>query len=125
DAGKPDAADPIERFSSRPDATILCYATILFVETRMNDPERREQALGKDAPAEVANWFDPVQNVKADTPPCFIWQTVEDTRALPENAMAFATALRKAGHLFSLHLYVRGTHGIGIGVKSFSPEAQL
>ena len=28
DAGKPDAADPIERQSSRPDLGILCYAVI-------------------------------------------------------------------------------------------------
>ena len=30
DAGKPDAADPIERQSSRPDLGILCYAVISF-----------------------------------------------------------------------------------------------
>ena len=32
DAGKPDAADPIERQSSRPDLGILCYAVISMGE---------------------------------------------------------------------------------------------
>ena len=36
DAGKPDDADPIERVSSRPDATILCYAFILLDRTCQN-----------------------------------------------------------------------------------------
>jgi len=32
DAGKPDAADPIDRLSSRPDAGVLCYAVISLGE---------------------------------------------------------------------------------------------
>lgn len=125
DAGKPDAADAIERVSSRPDATILCYALILFSESRMNDPERREAALGKDAPQELALRFDPARNVRKDSPPHFIWQTVEDTKVPLENAVAMATALRTSGVPFDLHLYEKGVHGIGLGVKQVPASTPL
>lgn len=125
DAGKSDSADPVERVSSRPDATILCYALILFSETRMNDPLRRVEALGKDAPDAVVQRFDPARNVRKDTPPCFIWQTVEDDRVPLENALAISNALRASAVPFDLHLYEKGNHGIGLGVKQFSPDAVL
>ena len=125
DAGQADSADPIERASSRPDATVLCYAFILFDQKTMTDPQRREAALGKDVPDEVARRFAPALNVRKDTPPCFIWQTVEDTMVPVENALAFATALRTAGIHFSLQLFEKGHHGLGLGVKEFAPEAPL
>jgi acetyl esterase/lipase len=127
DAGKADAADPIERVSSRPDATILCYAFILFDEKTMTNPKSREAALGKDVPDEVALRFAPARNVRQDTPPCFIWQTVEDPGVLVENAFAFADALRAAHVHFALQLFEQGRHGLGLGagVKAYTPDAPL
>ncbi len=125
DAGKPDSADSIERVSSRPDATILCYALILFAETRSNDPQRREQALGKDAPPGAELRFDPPRNVRPETPPAFIWQTVEDSTVPAQNALAYANALQAAGVRFDLHLYEQGRHGIGLGAKQYTAQTPL
>jgi len=127
DAGKPDAVDPIERVSSRPDGTILCYGFILFDQRTMPDPQRREEWLGKDVPDEAALRYAPAHHVRADTPPCFVWQTVEDNKVIVENALAFANALRTAKRPFDLHLYEQGIHGIGLGLKGkpFTPEAVL
>lgn len=127
DAGKADAPDPIERASSRPDATILCYGFILFDQKTMTDPQRREDALGKDVPDEVGLRFAPARNVRTDTPPIFVWQTVEDDKVVVENALTFAHALRTANLPFDLHLYEKGKHGIGIGIggKPFTPDATL
>ena len=56
-------------------------------------------------------------HVTEKTPPCFLWHTIED-RAVPvRNALDFANALEKHKVLFSLHVYVRGRHGIGLGKK--------
>jgi len=127
DDGNTKEADVFEHVSSRPDATILCYGFILFDQRTMTDPQRREDALGKDVPDEVALRFAPARNVRANTPPCFIWQTVEDDKVVVENALTFASALRAAQIPFALHLYEKGKHGIGLGLgsKPFTTDASL
>lgn len=118
DAGRPNDADPIEHVSARPDLGILCYAFILFDRgERSKRIERQERFLGPKPQPEQINYFSPAQNVTRDTPPCFVWQTVEDTAVVVENALVFADALRHAGVPFDLHLYQKGKHGIGLGSK--------
>jgi acetyl esterase/lipase len=115
DGGRSEADDPIERVSSRPDICILCYAFILF--DRNDKPERHEQFLGKNPSPEQIRAYAPALNVRSDTPPCFIWQTVADPAVKVENALVFAEALRQAKVPFDLHLYQNGRHGIGLGAK--------
>ncbi|HUY92601.1 MAG TPA: alpha/beta hydrolase [Pirellulales bacterium] len=117
DAGRPEHDDPIERASSRPDATILCYAFILF--DRGDKPDRHERFLGPKPSAEQIRAFAPALNVTSKTPPCFIWQTVEDAAVPVENALVMAEALRQAGVPFDLHLYENGRHGIGLGTRNY------
>ena len=119
DAGKADASDPIERESSRPDLAVLCYGFILFDEP---NPEREKTFLGSDGTAEQKRLLSPRLNVRKDTPPTFIWQTVQDDKVVVENAFAFANALREKAVPFDLHLYENGRHGIGLGSKDYDPE---
>jgi acetyl esterase/lipase len=118
DAGKADATDPVERASSRPDLAVLCYGFILFDVPK---PEREEQFLGPNATPEQKRFLSPRLNVRSDTPPCFVWQTVEDDKVIVDNAFAFAAALREKGVPFDLHLYEKGRHGIGLGTKDGDP----
>lgn len=116
DAGKPESADPIERVSSRPDLGVLCYAFILF--DRGDNTSRYERFLGTTTPTpEQIRTLSPALNASKGTPPCFIWQTVEDASVVVENALVFTDALRKAGVPFDLHLYEKGRHGIGLGTR--------
>lgn len=39
-----------------------------------------------------------------------------------ENALEFAAALQRSGVPFDLHVYQKGPHGIGLGVKGWEPE---
>jgi acetyl esterase/lipase len=119
DDGQPDATDPIERASSRPDLAVLCYGFILFDEP---NPKREETFLGPDGTPEQKRLLSPRLNVRKDTPPTFIWQTVEDPGVVVENAFAFANALREKGVPFDLHLYEKGRHGIGLGSKELDPD---
>ena len=118
DAGKPNDPDPIEHASSRPDVAVLCYAFILF---DVPDADRELRFLGAGATPEQRELISPRLNVRANTPPCFIWQTSEDARVLPENALAFGEALRAKRIPFDLHFYEKGAHGIGLGTKTFDP----
>ena len=55
------------------------------------------------------------KQVRADTPPCFVWHTWEDHTVKVENALEFAAALRAKGVRFELHIYEKGAHGMGLG----------
>lgn len=117
DAGKPDASDPIEKVSSRPDLGILCYAVISMGEHTHQGS--KNNLLGEDPSPELVRELSNELQVTKDTPPCFVWHTAEDTAVPVENSLAFAAALRKAGVPFDLHIYERGRHGIGLGSQPY------
>ena len=112
DGGKPDAGDPIERQSSRPDLGILCYAVITLGENTHQGS--KQNLLGKDPSPELVRLLSNELQVSPQTPPCFIWHTWEDSAVKVENSLDFAAALRRAGVPFDLHIYQRGQHGIGL-----------
>ena len=113
DAGKPDAADPIERQSSRPDLGILCYAVITMGD--LTHKGSRQNLLGKEPTPELIDLLSNEKQVTPQTPPCFVWHTYEDTAVPVENSLNFAAALRRAGVPFDLHIYQKGGHGMGLG----------
>jgi acetyl esterase/lipase len=113
DAGKPDATDPVERESSRPDIVILCYPVISLGE--FTHAGSKNNLLGPNPSADLVQLLSNELRVTKDTPPTFIWSTMEDTTVPVENSLMFAAALRKAGVPFSLHIYEKGPHGLGLG----------
>jgi acetyl esterase/lipase len=120
DAGKPDAADPIEQQSSRPDLGILCYAVISMGD--IGHLGSRNNLLGKDPSPELIRELSNELHVTKDTPPCFIWHTYEDRGVRLENSLQFAEAMQRAGVPFDLHVYQKGPHGIGLGTPQWNPE---
>src|SRR5260370_19125067 len=85
DSGKPDAADPIERQSSKPDYQILIY------------PGIRAETV----------------NVTKDTPPTFM--LCADNDKGPSNAIpALYLALKKSGVPAELHIYASGGHRVRV-----------
>lgn len=113
DAGKPEAVDPIERESSRPDLGILCYAVISLGE--FAHAGSKKNLLGAEPDPALVKYLSNELQVTKDTPPCFLWHTVEDKSVAVENTLLFAAALRKAGGLPSVHIYEKGPHGLGLG----------
>jgi acetyl esterase/lipase len=119
DAGDPQSKDPVDRLSSRPDLGVLCYAVISMGQ--MSHGGSRKSLLGTNPPPELVRELSNELQVTKETPPCFIWATDEDKTVPVENSMMFAEALRKAGVPFDLHIYQKGSHGIGLGVKEYPP----
>jgi acetyl esterase/lipase len=110
---KPAQTDAIDAESARPDLAILCYPVITMGEfTHLGS---RTNLLGKDPAPELVKQMSAENRVTAQTPPTFIWSTYEDKTVPIENSLAFAQALRKAGVPFSLHIYEKGSHGLGFG----------
>ena len=102
DAGTPDAADPVERESSRPDFAFLIYCP---------DPATWGKKEGER------------RVVDATTPPTFIFHTAEDNLLSPNGVMAYFQALRAAGVEAELHVFGGyGPHGVGLGAGLPGPQ---
>ncbi|MCP5516989.1 MAG: alpha/beta hydrolase [Verrucomicrobiales bacterium] len=115
DGGRPQANDPVERLSSRPDLGILCYAVITMGE--FTHQGSRRNLLGDAPTEELITLLSNERQVSPETPPCFVWHTWEDQAVPVENSLQFAAALRRAGVPFDLHIYQQGRHGIGLADK--------
>lgn len=116
DEGKPDADDPVERVSSRPDFLILCYPVITFTGPYVHKGSR-DNLLGKNPDPKLVESFSNDKQVTKNTPPTFLFHTDEDTAVPPENSALFYLALKKAGVPAELHVYEKGKHGVGLAPK--------
>ncbi len=114
DAGKADAADPIDRVSSRPDFAVLGYPVISLVEPFTHQGSKTN-LLGEHPDPALARSLSSETQVTAQTPPTFIYQTNADTTTPAENAVAYYLALRKAGVPSEMHIFKDGAHGSGLG----------
>lgn len=112
-AGDPDAEDPVERLSSRPDAFIPCYAVASLCQyTHLGT---RENLLGSQAgDMALARRFSAELNVTPDTPAAFLWHTSTDEAVPVENSLNLAAALAANGVPFELHVFPVGPHGLGL-----------
>jgi len=115
DSGQADAADPIDRLSSRPDLGILCYPVVTLGPNTHEGS--KDNLLGKNPEPALVKLLSNELQVTRETPPCFIWHTWEDTAVKVENSLDFAAALRRNGVHFDLHVYDKGRHGLGLADK--------
>jgi endo-1,4-beta-xylanase len=93
DAGKPDAEDPIERVSSRPDFNVLVY------------PWYRPGAMRPDAPA--------LFPIPKDAPQVFM-VCADDDRSHVEPTVKFYLELEAQHIPAEMHIYSYGGHGYGL-----------
>src|SRR6185503_18462708 len=91
--GKPDAPDPIERASSRPDFNVLIY------------PWYRPGANTPDTPV--------LFPVPKDAPPVFM-VCGDDDRSHVEPTVKFYLELEAARVSAEMHIYAYGPHGFGL-----------
>jgi acetyl esterase/lipase len=115
DLGKPDASDGVDRVSSRPDFSILCYPVISLTEAWTHKGSRLN-LLGENPAPELAKTLSMENAVTAQTPPTFIFQTNADTSVPAENSVYYYLALRKAGVSAEMHVFENGPHGVGLAM---------
>ena len=114
DRGLPDAKDPVDRLSCRPDFMVLMYPVITLAGPYAHGGSRNN-LLGKNAdPQQVENLSNEKQ-VSSDTPPTFLAHTSADTGVPPENSVLFYLALSKNKVPVEMHIYEKGRHGLGLG----------
>ena len=100
--------------SWRPDAQILCYSVLTLGE--FTHPGTRNCLLGlptdPDNQLHLQEALSLETRVTPETPPTFLWHTVEDDTVPVENSLLYAAACRRNGVPFELHIYEHGGHGI-------------
>jgi acetyl esterase/lipase len=117
--GSPDAEDPIDRASSRPDYLVLGYPWLDAItrDTTFLSYCKEFNLTGDKADQcdTLRAKYDPILFVTKDTPPTFIYQTFADKTVSPAATIDFYQALLKAGVPSELHVFVNGAHGSGLG----------
>lgn len=116
DTGIANAKDVIDRLSCRPDFMVLVYPVITLTGPFAHNGSRNN-LLGKDADAKLIEHLCNEKQVTAQTPPTFLAHTTEDKGVPPENSILFYQALRQAKIPAELHIYEKGSHGLGLGTK--------
>ncbi|HEY3756744.1 MAG TPA: alpha/beta hydrolase [Opitutaceae bacterium] len=117
-SGKSDAADPIDRLSSRPDFLILGYPWLNAMS-----PDRKhflhsyetEQHFAPDKAQAWEQAYDPITRVTHHTPPTFIYITEDDSTVPADASVDFYRALIEAQVPAELHIFRHGKHGTGLG----------
>src|ERR1700761_7995034 len=95
DAGSPDAADPIDRFNSKPAFQALLYPAI-----------PRDMKLSKD------------------TPPAFLACGENDRQNISQGLPELYLAMKRAGANAELHVYTKVGHGFGVRSTTKGPIAE-
>jgi acetyl esterase/lipase len=115
DGGKADAADPVDRVSSRPDFLVLAYPVISFDPAIAHAGSIRN-LLGDRPDSKLLEDLSTDLRVTPETPPTFLFHTNADTGVVAENSVRFYLALRRAKVPAELHIFENGPHGVGLAL---------
>jgi len=110
DSGDPNAADPIDRVSCRPDFMILVYPVITMDEKTHGGSKRN--LLGRDPKPDLLDLFSNEKQVTANTPPAFLAHALDDKAVPPDNSRAFYEALRSCQVAAQYLELPSGGHGL-------------
>ena len=113
DAGKPGAADAIERMSSKPDFLVLAYP-VITLEAPLAHAGSRKYLLGDNPDPALVTQMSAETRVTKETPPTFLFSTTDDKTVPVENSVMFYEALVKNGVPAEMHIFQHGPHGVGL-----------
>jgi len=113
--GNPDAEDPIERASSRPDYLVLGYPWIGAISRDFSHLNYCKLFNLMDQCDALQASYSPDLFVTKDTPPTFWYHTFNDQTVPVEQGLRFYEALVKAGVPAEAHIFASGPHGTGLG----------
>jgi len=113
--GDPEATDPIDRVSSRPDYLVLGYPWIGAVSTDTSHLSYCKMFNLMDRCDALRAKYSPDLQVTKDTPPTFWYHTADDQTVPVDQGLRFFEALLKAGVPAEAHVFRHGPHGSGTG----------
>lgn len=103
----------------RPDVQVLCYPVITA------NPELSHRGSIDHVSAgthEAPDYWSLETQINDQTPPAFLWHTMEDAGVPAENSLMYAAALHRAGVACEAHFYPQGPHGCSTCTKEVSTD---
>jgi len=116
DSGNKESSNPVEKWSCRPDYSILIYPVVTFKE-EWGHMGSRENLIGKTNDWRIVQNFCNELQVTKQTPPAFIALADDDTSVKPRNSIEYYLALKREGIPAELHIFQEGGHGFGMYKK--------
>jgi len=112
------SGEDMEYGENKPAAVLTCYPVITG-DKRYYHHDSFMRLLGypiqkTDATDEELAKYSIEKHIGEKTVPAFIWHTFEDTCVPLENSLMYASALKKAGIHFEMHIYPKGDHGLAL-----------
>ena len=117
--------DAVDSTKGRPDFLGLGYPVISMIPTQFASPSSLSHLLfgyrgdGLDG---LENYLSGQDNITRNTPPVFLFESMDDQRISPQNSVIFARALQAAHIPADVHLFAHGVHGAGLATDI--PEEQ-
>lgn len=105
--------------SARPDFSILIYP-VISMNSNITHKGSQTNLLGKEPSQILIDNFSNDKKITPQTPPTFLVHASDDGAVLPENSINYYLALKKNNVSVELHIYEKGGHGFGLGVKDTS-----
>jgi len=113
DAGDPNAKDPVDRVSCRPDFLMLIYPVISMGPK--GHAGSTANLLGKSPAALLIELLSNEKQVTPETPPTFLAHAKTDQLVPSQNSAMFAAACRSNHVPVEYFELERGAHGLGCG----------
>jgi acetyl esterase/lipase len=111
--------DSVDNTNARPDFLGLGYPVISMLPNSYASPHSFGHLLhgyeGHDLDR-LEHYLSGQENVTAQTPPVFLFESMDDAQISPQNSVVFAQALRAAQIPADVHLFAHGVHGAGLAV---------
>jgi acetyl esterase/lipase len=114
--------DAADRLAARPDLAALIYP-VVTMDAALTHAGSRAALLGPAPDAAAVAAASVERRVTADTPPCFLLHTADDTVVPVENSLMLHRALLAARRPAELHVFERGGHGFATELPGSEPAA--
>ena len=115
------AADPIDRASSKPDFVVLGYPWLNAMTPNTTglisycSTTPTVKTVPQDKCKEFETKYSPVKYVTSQTPPTFIYITSDDETVDVQASVDYFEAMRAAKAPVEFHSFAHGSHGSGLG----------
>lgn len=113
DEGNPEADDPIERYKSRPDFSLLVYPVISMADD-VTHGGSRQTLLGEAPSSQLIERLSADHQVNKQTPPAFLVHASDDRPVPVENSLRYYRALIAHDLPAEMHIFASGGHGFGM-----------
>jgi len=105
--------------SAKPSFSILIYP-VISMEDEITHKGSKSNLLGNAPSQDLTALYSNEKQIDSLTPPTFLVHATDDKAVPVENSIKYYMALKNNNVMAEMHIYERGGHGFGLGVKDTS-----